>query len=182
MKKFIFIAFLFLTSCLGTKSVSEKTADTKSVEKTKIKNDSVSSETVNKGINDQIIVEVPVSDPAIDAKINEVLRKLNTQKSSGDNSYKLYFDEELRQIRAEFEVAETRNKEVATNSQASTEKTFEQTITENTKKVIRMIPWWGWVIIAFLLRKQIIGIIAIFIPQVKGIKTIADLLTPPNKD
>lgn len=182
----LIICLLALTTlclgCLGTKKVTEKTNDTKSIEKVEKSSDSVKKETVNKGISDAVTVEIPVSDPMVDAKIDEILRKLNTSKSSGDNSYRLYYDEQLRELRAEFEVGETKSSEIATNTQSNTEKSFEQTVTENTKKVIRMVPWWAWVIAFFLFFRQIMNIVGIVYPPARGINSIADLFTNPNRN
>jgi len=174
--RYIILLFLFC-SCAVLKR--DKTTTTKQSEKTEKKIDTTSKETVNKGISDVIRVEVPVTDPEIDYKVNEILRKLNTSKSSGDNSYRLYYDEKLREIRAEFEVGETRNKEVATNNETNTEKSFEENISEYVKKIV--IPWWVYVIAIFLLRKPIVGIIAFFYPPIRGLRTARDVFTPPDK-
>ena len=183
MKKLLIVlVILSCYSCLGTKKVTEKTTDKVTTEKVETITDTASEETVNQAISDVVTIEVPVSDPEVDAKVDEILRRLNSSKSSGDNSYKFYYDEKLRELRAEFEVGETSNKLVENTDSTNTEKSFEETVNENSKKVIRMIPWWGWLIVAWLLRKQIISIIAIFVPGVRGITSINDLLNPPKKD
>jgi len=180
---YIFILIFCLSSCLGTKKTTEKKFQSISTEKVSKSIDSTNNTTVNKQISDKITVEVPVSDPIVDAKIDEILRKLNVEKSSGDNKYKIYYDKKLRELRAEFIVGETRNKETKTSNEVVSEKAFEQTVTENTKKVIKIIPWYLWLVLIWLTRKIfLIPIISIFIPGIKGINTIQDLLNPPNNN
>lgn len=163
------------------KKTAEKTSDTKTTEFQSVVNDSIQKETINQGIDDTVTVEVPVSDPMLDAKIDEILSKLNTSKKSGSNSYKVKYDPDTNTLTQEATIGETKDSEIISNKENTTEKSFEQTVTENTKKVIKMIPWWGWAILVWIMRKHIINIIAIFIPGVREIKTINDLLNPPNR-
>lgn len=183
MKKLFLILILFtFCSCLGTKKTTEKTSDKVSTEKVETSSDSTSTEVVNKAINDTVKIQVPVSDPEVDAKVDEILRRLNSSKSSGDNSYRFYYDEKLRELRAEFEVGQTSDKVVEKSDTSTVEKTFEEKIAESSKKVVKMLPWWAWLLAAWLLRKQIIDIIALFVPGIRGIKSLSDLLNPPNRD
>lgn len=176
--------------CLGTKKISEKNTSTKLVEKTETKSDSTSKETINKAIKDEAVLNIPESktdDPEYDKRVNDavanILKNLNFQKSSGDNSYKLYYDEKLRQLRAEFEVGQTKNSETSSNNQTNTDRSFEEKIETSVKKIIKMIPWWGWILLIWLTRHHIlIPIIATFFPQVRGIRTVGDLFNPPNKN
>lgn len=184
MKIYYLIILFTLTSCLGSKKVSEKTSDKSVVEKTK--QDSVAKETINKGIDDKATFKVAESntgDVDFDKRVNDavtnVLRSINFQKSSGDNSYQLYYNEKLRQLEAQVQVGQTSNKEVSTNKESDKEKT--ESTTESYKKVVRMVPWWGWLVVVWLLRKHIISVIAVFFPGVRGIKTVGDLFNPPNK-
>lgn len=185
MKKLLLIILIVCTSCLGSKKVSEKTSLLK--ETTSIKNDSVSKQTVNKGINDEATFKVAESntgDVDFDKRVNEavsnVLRSINFQKSSGDNSYKFYYDEQLRELRAKVELGETRNSEVATNKDAVVEK--EESTTESFKKVVTTLPWWVWVIAFVVFFKQIMGIIGNVYPPARGINSIAELFNPPKRE
>lgn len=178
----IVLLLLLFMNCLGVKKASEKTSEKTTTEKTETKSDSSKTVETSKKIDDVITVQVPVKDPFIDAKIDEILSKLNTTKTSGSNSYNLSYDKIKRELIAELQIGETQNvKETASNSLIS-QKTDEERITELSKKVVHMIPWWMWIIIVVLMRKQIISIIAIFIPGVKQIHTIHDLFNPPNKN
>ena len=178
------LLILIFTSCLGSKKVTEKTSDKSLIEKTKT--DSTAKETINKKIEDKAtfkVAESSTGDVDFDNRVNDavanVLRSINFQKSSGDNSYRVYYDEKLRTLEAQIQVGETSSKEVATNKESDKEQT--ETSTETFKKYTSMIPWWGWLVLIFVLRKHIIGFIAIFIPGVRGISTIQDLLNPPEK-
>lgn len=190
MKKILIliISFFLLNSCTGVKSVFQKETKTNSTEKTTSKSDSISKETINKKIDDTAIINIPKSetkdkdfDAAVNKAVTNILKSINFQKSSGDNNYKLYFDEKLDQLKLELQIGETNNKETSLNNKETSEKTFEETVNENTKKFVKMIPWWVWVILVWFLRKHIIAIIGIFVPGVSQIKTIQDLLNPPNK-
>lgn len=177
MKKiYIIIIFLSLTSCLGTKKISQQSSDTKTTHKSEIVKDSVSTTTVNKAIHDTVKVTVPVSDPIVDAKIDEILRKLYSSKTSGDNSYRFWYDEKLRELRAEFKVAQTQNKEQLIDKTQTTEKSFEQRTDEYIKKKITALPWWIYIVAIFLLRKQIVSILSVFFPQIKAITWVSRLV------
>jgi len=176
---------ILLTGCLGSKSVKERFEKSNSAEITKVEKDSLNDvkTSVNKEIKDNLVIDVGNSgSKECDDKIDEILKRLNTSKTSGSNSYSSRYNEDTRQILIDFIVAQTKDKETTTsvNKEFESEKTFEQETSEKTKKVIKMLPWWVWIIVAFLLRKQIISVIAVFYPPIKGIKTIADLFTPPN--
>lgn len=178
----IILLLLLLSNCLGTKTVTEKSSEKTSTEKTETKSDSSKTIEINRKIDDVITVSVPVHDPVIDAKIDAILSKINTSKSSGANNYNLSYDKIKREIIAELSIGETENvKENINNSYVSVKSDEERAI-ETSKKIVRLIPWWLWLILALLLRNQIISIIAIFIPGVRGIHSIHDLLNPPNKN
>ena len=126
----VVLVVLVVSSCAVLKK--DKTTTTKQTEKIEIVSDSISKETVNQGIKDAATFKVAESrtgDAEFDNRVNDavanVLRSINFQKSSGDNSYKVYYDEQLKAIRAEVAVGETRNKEVATSDSSIVEKTFE---------------------------------------------------------
>ncbi len=167
---------------LGSKKVTETNKETSLIEKTEIKKDSFKTEIVSKRIDDAITIEVPVSDPEIDAKIDEILSKLNMSKSSGDNSYRFYYDSKLRELRAEFEIGETKDSEIIKSEETISEKSLTEKTEEYISKKIKTLPWWIWLIGIWLIRKHIINIIGIFVPGVKGIKTVQDLLNPPKKE
>lgn len=184
MKKLIIIfSFVFLTNCLGTKKIFDKKTDTKTTEINTVKNDSVSEKETSLGINDKFVINVPKSDnEEVMAMFDVLMRQLNTSKSSGTNSYKSTYDKEKDQLIIEFMVAATENIKTASNKDSKTETSFEQQTDEYVKKKITALPWWSYLIIAWFLRSHIIGIISIFIPGVKNIKSIKDLLTAPNKE
>ena len=183
---FVIMIILMFSSCsllnLGSKKVTETNKETSQVEKSEVKKDSVSTEIVSKKIDDAITIEVPVSDPEVDAKIDEILSKLNMSKSSGDNSYKFYYDAQLRELRAEFEIGETKDSEVIKSDVTTSEKSLTEKTDEYISKKIKTLPWWIWLIVVWFLRKHIVNLIGIFIPGVKGIRTVQDLLNPPKKE
>lgn len=181
------IIVVFLTSCSVLKK--DKTTTTKETEKIEKSSDTISKESVNKAIDDKATIKIQESDTgdrdfdeAVNNAVTNILRSINFQKSSGDNSYRLYYDEKLKALQAEFQLGETRNKEVATNNEAVIEKTFEENISEYIKKIV--IPWWVYLIPVYLFRKQILGVLYFVFPVLRtltGLKSLKDVVTPPNK-
>lgn len=178
----VVLLILFFLSCLGTKKITEKKQTKTLTEKTLSVSDSTKITQTNRKIDDVVTVTVPVSDPKLDAKIDEILSKINTSKTSGTNNYTLSYDRLKRQIIAELSIGETTETNKSTNNSFVSTKKDEERVIETSKKIISVIPWWGWLILIFLIRKQIISIIAIFIPGVRNINTIYDLFNPPNKN
>lgn len=185
MKKLLIFSTIFVfTSCAVLKK--DKTTTTKQTEKTEVLSDSISKEVVNKGIEDKATFKVAESDTGdkdFDNRVNDavanILRSINFQKSSGDNSYRLYYDEKLRTLEAQIQVGETSNKETSSENVVNTEKTFEQSVEEYTKKITG--SWITWLLLIFIFRKTIFGILTFVFPQIKGLKTLKDVITPPNK-
>jgi hypothetical protein len=184
MKKLIYIILpiFLLTSCLGSKKIFDKTTEIKEQDKSSIIKDSTANTETSGAIEDRIVINIPESDnEEVTAMFEALMKQLNTSKSSGNNSYQLRYDEELKQLIADFKIAQTQNKKTEVNSDAKSEISYSKVIDEYIEKKIKIMPWWIYVIIAFFLRKHIIGLIAIFIPGVSNIKTAKDLFTAPKK-
>ena len=187
MKKIIlllmFTTLLSLTGCSGTKKTTETTV-IKEKEKTSITNtDSVKKTVVNKEIKD--VLSTPVSksdtgnkmfDSIVDAKVREILKKLNTSKQSGDNSYKLTYDELKDLLEVHVTVGETKNDFEKIGSKVSTIETDSQYISEYKEK-IKGVPFYWWIILLIIIfRKTIFNIICIFYPPLRLTK-IAGIFT-----
>jgi len=171
--------FLAFTGCGVLKK--EKITTTKQTEKTEVKKDSSTSVKVNKAINDEVSTQVEATgDAELDAKVDEILSRLNTSKTSGDNSYRVYYDKELRELKTQMVIAQTKDSISSVNNDSKSEKSLESEISELIKKIV--IPWWVYVIAIFLLRKPILGFLAFLYPPLRGITTLKDLLTPPGTD
>ena len=178
----ILLLGLFMSCAVAKK---EKSSTTSSVEKTEKVTDTTSKETVNKKIDDSAtirVVESQTGDAEFDKRVNDavanVLRSVNFQKSSGDNSYRAYYDEKLKALQFQVELGETRDKEVSTNNEANTEKTLETEISEYIKKIV--IPWWMYLIAAFLLRKPILAIAGFIYPPIRALTSLKSVMTPPK--
>lgn len=187
-KLLLILLGLSLIGCLGSKKVTEQSSEIAKIEKTTSVTDSISSEVVNKAINDKASVKVIESDTgdrnfdeAVNKAVTNILSSINFEKSSGDNSYKMYYDINDRMMKMEASIGETSDTEVATSNEVESEKSISETSSTYTKETFKIIPWWFWIVVIVLMRKHIIGLIAIFIPGVKEIKTIQDLLNPPSK-
>ena len=143
--------------------------------------------TRNKAISDQHLQNVPKSntgnrrvDSLVDAKIDIILSMLNTNKQSGDNGYLLFYDAQLRQLRAEITVAATENRELITSLKNEIKEQDEKILSqekelkaERDKETTRESwPWWLWAgIIYFGLKiiTRIAGAVNYPIPVLKDL-------------
>ncbi len=168
MKKLILFGLvLMMASCLGTKKVLETKAISKENLKTEIVSDSASHVTINKAIDDKIATKIPeTGDTAMDERIDEILAKINTSKSSGGNAYKLYYDKKTRELVAELKIGATKDSISTASSSLIVEKTTEELITEYSKTIKNMIPWWLYVVAAFFLLPHVVKVLGIFNPVV----------------
>ena len=180
MKKLIIIIFaLSLIGCFGSKTVAEKSSETKEVDKSEITNDKTSETEVNKAIDDQVTTKVEdTGDPVLDAKIDAILLGLNTSKSSGDNSYKWYYDAQLRELRAEFQIGQTESKAEAEITETIVEKSFEQKQDEYFKKKVTTLPWWAYVILVFVAWPYLKPIVMMFLGPTNIVASVSNVLKP----
>jgi hypothetical protein len=80
-------------------------------------------ETINNAINDKTIIPVVKSksnntafDSLVNAKVDEILNKLNYQKQSGDNSLEVKYNALLKQLEINSKIGQTSNKDKSTNA------------------------------------------------------------------
>lgn len=183
----IVILCILLSGCSVLGKTKTQNRIVKKVEKTEKVKDSTSIVENNKAIRDKAVINIPESttgdkdfDKRVNNAVSNILKSINFQKSSGDNGYKLYYDAQLRQLKAQIDIAATQNKEVNSNNKEKEQtNTFEQ-LEEYIKKIV--LPWWIWPILLFLFRKQVISVLGLFYPPIKGVKTLKDLFTPPNSE
>ena len=104
------------------------------------KRDSLKSVIINQAIDDKLITPVvqsstgnSVLDSLVNAKVDEILSKLNTSKNSGDNSYKLIYDKLAKQLEFYSKMAQTKNENTATKT------TNDKTIIQIKKIPIEII-------------------------------------------
>lgn len=118
-----FIISLVVVSCSSAKKITKE--DTL-IENEIKRSDSARNKVVNQEINDQLITSVVQSqtgntslDSLVNAKVDEVLSKLNTSKISGDNSYKLIYDKLKRQLEFNARIGQTQNDKLAVQNNNS---------------------------------------------------------------
>jgi hypothetical protein len=77
-------------------------------------------ETINKAISDNTIIPIAQSksnnvvfDSLVNAKVDEILNKLNYQKQSGDNSLEVKYNALLKQLNIISKVGQTSNKDTS---------------------------------------------------------------------
>ena len=115
----ILLSFVFI-GCSSAKNYKEENT----LLKTQIqKRDSIKSVIINRAIDDKLITPVVQSstgnrelDSLVNAKVDEILSKLNTSKDSGDNSYKLIYDKLAKQLEFYSKIAQTKNENSTTKT------------------------------------------------------------------
>ena len=189
MKKIVLLFIcIILTGCLGTKKIVEKQATKNTTEKVEVKKDSINVIEKNKAIADKLDVSVPKAktpdidfNKKVDEKVDEILAKLNTTKTSGDNSYRLYYNLLKRQVEFEAKIGETKNENTTTNTEEKTEKTTEEIIDTYIYKRVTTIPWYLWIAIYFMFFDgKITSLLSNFIPQLKGATSILSIFKKKN--
>ncbi len=123
MKKSIhYIALFIISSMVFTSCSSAKKLEQ---ENTLLKNeihkrDSIKNTVINKAVDDKLITPIVQSqtgnvvfDSLVNAKVDEILSKLNTAKNSGDNGYKLIYDKLKKQLEFYVRIAQTQNENTA---------------------------------------------------------------------
>lgn len=176
----LIISLLLITGCLGTKQVTEKARTKSLIERTSQKKDSLSAIEKNKAIADKLDIAVPKSNTndavfnkRVNEKVDEILAKLNTTKTSGDNSYKLYYNLLKRQIEFEAKIGETQNSTTATNSEDTREQSVEGKIETYIYKKVVTAPWYFWLLFYFIfLDARLTRLLSNVFPWLKGSSTI----------
>lgn len=123
MKKSIHYIALFIissmifTSCSSAKKLKQENTLLKNEIQ---KRDSIKNIIINQAIDDKLITPIVQSqtgnvvfDSLVNAKVDEILSKLNTAKNSGDNSYKLIYDKLKKQLEFYAQIAQTKNENTA---------------------------------------------------------------------
>jgi len=117
----ILIFCLVLTGCSSTKKLKEENTLLKSEIQ---KRDSIKNTVINQAIDDKLITPIvqsqtgnSVFDSLVNAKVDEILSKLNASKNSGDNSYKLIYDKLKKQLEFYVQIAQTKNENTAVKNE-----------------------------------------------------------------
>ena len=171
-----------MLSCGATKTTETKT-ETK-IEHTSVKsNDSIVLKEINRAISDLVNIKIPKSksnnailDSIVNARVDEILEKIDFKKTSGDNQYQILYNKLKRQIEASFQVGKTENNSSAVKKTEIDKKSDSHLIYEYTKKV-KGLPFYWWILlIVFVFRKFIFGILELLFPVVRIFGVIKNML------
>jgi len=181
MKKIILFAIaffiLFFTSCsvfnLGKKKQEQKERTTKTTELSEVKKDSSNIKNVNVSetkketlpIDKRSSISLQTADSIANKRINEALRNFKITDRSGGNSFSAKYDEATMRLIFDAYIEGTKSIEketntdqlINTNTESKTDKTFEEEVSEKSKKVIKMIPLWIWVVVGVWFFPQILS-------------------------
>lgn len=177
--RFLLLIILFLGvsiffSCNGSKKITEVNSIKEKENSLKTEKIDEKKEIVSKEIEDKITIPVEKSntndkkvDSLVDAKVKEILKKLNTSKQSGTNGYSLSYNELKDLLEVVVQVGETKNT-IEKTSNTIEEKSKEYSEVNEYIKKVKGIPFY-WYIIAFIIifRKQIFYILGLIFPALK---------------
>lgn len=115
------ICSMVFTGCSSAKKLKQENTLLKSEIQ---KRDSIKNTVINKAIDDKLITPIVQSqtgnvvfDSLVNAKVDEILSKLNTSKNSGDNGYKLIYDKLKKQLEFYALIAQTKNENTAVKNE-----------------------------------------------------------------
>lgn len=115
------LSLILLAGCSSAKRIKQETT---LIENEIQKKDSTKSTVINQQIDDKLITPIvqsqtgnPVFDSLVNAKVDEILSKLNTSKNSGDNSYRLIYDKLKKQLEFYAKIAQTKNENTSAKSE-----------------------------------------------------------------
>lgn len=172
---YLLLLSLLLSSCLGMRKTTER-KETRTEESSEVVNtarvrDSVSKTVVNQAIDNEYEIPLQTTDSLVNARIREALRNFKAGARSGGNSTRIVFDEEAMAFKIAALIGPTMDEEVAVSDTSAattvTDKKVVETSEEKIKKVISVIPWWGWAVLLWLGRKQVLGLFELFWPPLK---------------
>ena len=171
-----------MLSCGATKTTETKT-ETK-IEHTSVKsNDSIVLKEINRAISDLVNIKIPKSksnnailDSIVNARVDEILEKIDFKKVSGDNQYQILYNRLKRQIEASFTVGKTENN-TSNVKQIEIDKKSDTYLISEYEKKIRGLPFYWWIIgLIFLFRKFIFGVLELTFPAVRLFGIIKNML------
>ena len=175
----LLITFLFSSSCRALKNQKKETEIVTSSENEKVeKLESLIIVKENMAINDKYIFKVPrnksnnkTTDSILDARLDEILNKVNFQKSSGSNNYKMSYNSKKREIVTDIEVGATEDKIKSTDKQSAIINKENNSFKSKSKKTGIPILWIIGLIV-FLLRTEIFWLLKKLFPVLKTLKLI----------
>lgn len=176
---FYLVILLCLSSCLGTKEVSNKNTSTAQSDKSEINTDKKTETNTNKAIDDKFNIPLRSNDENVNQAIRDAFRDFGYNKQSGSNSTQMVFDPDAMAFKIANYIGETQDKNEASVKDSKVERSFEQTTDEYFSKKIALIPWWLYAIgILYFAPKVIEGVTSIYNPVAGVIKKIKNSKNP----
>lgn len=167
------------SSCTAFKKVIQKKEHlSKTTEKSNSVVDSIISVWKNREIEDQFTFKIPRSNTAnktkdsiLDARLDEILAKVNFKKRSGSNSYRMQYNPKKRELETNVTVGATKDS-ISNVTKSATKTAKETNIISNYIKKTGIPMWYIYIGLAFVFRKQIYWVFNKFFPVLKTFKII----------
>lgn len=154
---------LFLVGCAGQKKIV-KTTHTKSEIKNSItKKDSSKVVEKSLAINDKMLLSLKTNDKKLDSILRLRLKGFSTTKKSGKNYYSAKFDYEQLALIIASVIGETKDEKINTTKNTENTEKVKEEGAEYFYKKIKVIPWWFWLVFAFIFLPQIISRIQLIV-------------------
>lgn len=178
MKYFIYILLLItIGSCGVLKKIKKETVKTNiKIGSYSKRFDSIYKTEISKSIDDYFVIPITKSntsnsniDSIVDAKVDEILSKLNFNKRSGDNQYQFMYNKLKRELNTKISIGKTQNTSLNKRTEVEKQTTEISFYKEFIKKTGIPIPWLI-VILIVVFRKQLFWLIKTFFPVFKTTK------------
>lgn len=176
---YILIILISLSSCTALKTVFQKKEHiTTRATSSKAVVDSIVSVWKNREIEDQFTFKIPRSntsnktkDSILDARLDEILAKINFKKRSGSNSYRMRYNPNKRELETNVTVGATKDS-ISNVTKSDTKTAKETNIISNYIKKTGIPMWYIYIGLAFVFRKQIYWVLNKLFPVLKTLKII----------
>lgn len=183
----LFFSVLLLTSCLGTKEITQ--TEEKSVSEINLykRFDSIMQERIkefktketSKPITKNNAISLKTADSVANRKINEVLRNFNFREKSGSNSISARYNEKTMQLIFDAYVAgsektlEKFSKEtnLETNKTSDKNTSFYISFKKDVYRKVIAFPWYYWLIGFLIFAPKILSLISPHIAFIKSMYT-----------
>ena len=143
-----YLIVLLLTSCLGSKKAVTTTSDSTTVDETTITVDTTPA------LTQSDVFDLP---PSLANEVSDFSRTITSQNGKSKASVrkqgtKIYIENIIPG---------------SSDTTTVDRQVTEQTIVSETKRVIKMLPWWVWLVLFVFLLPRILEIIQIFVNPLK---------------
>lgn len=134
-------------SCKSTKKATEKSSKKEFTHFINSKKDSVFTLAKSKEILDTTFISFKTNNKQVDSVVKTKLKNFETSKKSGNNAYKIKYNEKKQGLEVFIKTGKSEEK---TTKKIADKKEDKQVVVEEkkeTKKVKKRLPFWFWILV-----------------------------------